>query len=69
MLGANVTEASGDHDGLVVSPDAVGRSGFKGSEVACEIGPAKLIVKGCRTNRALGHDAQWRDDSARAAIA
>ena len=69
MLGAHVAESAGDHDGFVISPDTVGRPGFKRSEVAREIGPAKFIVKGRRTDRPLGHDVQRRDNSARAAIA
>ena len=69
MLGAHVTETAGDHDGFVISPDAIAGLGFKGSEVAREIGPTELIVKRRRTDRALGHDAQGRDNSAWATIA
>ena len=68
MLGAHVAEPTGDHDGLVISPDAVGSLRFKRSEVACEIGPAELIVKGRSADRPLGHDIQWRNNSAGAAI-
>ena len=69
VLGTHVAKTAGDHDGFVISPDTVGRLGFKGSEVAREIGPAKFIVKRRRTDRPLGHDIQRRDNSARAAIA
>ena len=68
MLGAHVAEPAGNHNGFVISPYALGRLRFKRSEVAREIGPAELIVKGRRADWPLGHDVQRRDNSARTAI-
>ena len=52
----NIAYTTGDHDGLVISPDPVGSLCFERSEVACEIRPAELIVEGRRADRPLCHD-------------
>ena len=73
MLGADVAETAGEHDGLVIAAQlgrAV-RSGdglLEGAEVTRQVGPAELVVEGGGADRPFKHDVECGDDTHRLAV-
>ena len=72
MIGADVAQAAGDHDRLVVTAQlAAARTGDRllvGAEIAAQIGPAIFVIKSGSADGALQHDVQGRDDAPRPAM-
>ena len=60
MFFANIAHTAGDHDRLVVAANFVfpWARRFKRAEVTKQVRPAKLIIKGGASNRAVKHDFQ-----------
>ena len=79
VLGFDVAEAAGEHDGLVVAADFFCRGGggsaselaasggrhglFEGAEVAVDGGAAEFVVEGGGAERAFDHDVEGGDDA------
>ena len=68
MLRSDVAKTAGDHNGLVVAPDALSRGGLKATKIAGQIRASELIVERGGANRALNHDLQRRDDAVGAPV-
>ena len=68
MLRSDVAKTAGDHNRLVVAPDALGRGGLKATKIAGQIWASELIVERGGANRALDHDLQRRDDAVGAPV-
>ena len=64
----NRTQATSNHDGLVISPAQTTRALLKTAEITQQVGPSKLIVKRRPTQWPFNHDLQWRSDSIRCAV-
>ena len=56
--GVNRAQAAGDHDGLVVTPALAAGGLFKLPKIARQVGPAKFVVEGGASQRAIRHDLQ-----------
>ena len=70
VVAADVAQATGDHDWLVIATHAAARGIFgllKRPEIARDAGPAKLVVERRRADRALEHDVERADDAIRLA--
>ncbi len=67
---ADITEAAGDHDRLMVATQLIAVAAidtlFIGAEIATQIRTAELIVKRRRAHGAFDHDVQSRGDMRRA---
>ena len=68
MVAVDIAQAAGNHDGLVVAAHLAVDFGFKGAEVAGQIGAAKFVVECCAANRAIQHDLQRRGNARRLAV-
>jgi hypothetical protein len=81
VVGADVTQTAGQHDGLVVAAEfgggrAVeggpylgrGHLGLKGAEIAVDGRAAELVVESGAAERALDHDVECGDDAAGFAV-
>ncbi len=72
VLGADVAEAAGEHDGLVVAAHLLaGGAGhllLEAAEITTNVGPAEFVVEGGGTDGAFDHDVQRRDDAPGAAV-
>src|SRR5690606_31675335 len=72
VLGADVAQAAGDHDRLVVATDfrATGRGYglLEGAEVASQRRTAELVVERGAAERAVDHDLQRGHNAARLAV-
>ena len=66
---ADVAEATGDHDRLVVTPHPLAIGLFQRAEVAADGRAAELVVEGGRADRTVEHDLQRRDNSFGLAVA
>ncbi len=64
--GADVAQAAGEHDGLVVATQLLAHLLLIGAEIAAQVGAAELVVEGRRPDRPFEHDVQCRDDAPRA---
>ena len=62
LLGVDLPQTARDHDGLVVTAHHAVHRQFVFAEITQQIGPAKLVVEGRATQRALGHDLQRAGD-------
>ncbi len=71
VLATHVAETAGDHDGLVITADAIReipvRRLLESAEVACDVGPAEFIVERSAADGTLVHDLERRDDAIRLA--
>ena len=71
MFGADVTEATGEHDRLVIAADlfavVAGDQRFIAAEVTENGRTAKLVVKGSATQRPVEHDIEGGDNALRLA--
>ena len=56
MLNLDVTETTGHHNWLVITPHTLTGLNLKGSEVAAQIRTSKLIVKRGSSQGAFGHN-------------
>ena len=67
MRTADVAQAAGDHDGLVIATHAIRRIAchvlLEGAEVAADRGPAELVVERGGADRPLEHDLERRGDA------
>src|SRR5690606_23521963 len=62
VLLANVTQATGNHDRLMITThlfsSRTGHHFFKGTEISSQVRPTKLVVKSRAANRPLNHDVE-----------
>ncbi len=67
VLGFDVAEAAGEHDGFVVAADfrtvGAGDFGFVSPEVAVDGGTSELIIESGTSERAFEHDVEGGDDA------
>src|SRR6185437_9743602 len=70
VLAPDVTQATGDHDGLVIAAHTAGPISrgllLEGPEVTADGRAAELVVERGGTNRTFDHDVQGRGDARRA---
>ncbi len=68
MLGANVAQAAGNHDRLVVAADLARDPLLERAEIAGEIGAPEFVVERRRADRPFEHDRQCRGDAVGLAV-
>src|SRR5690606_30591136 len=72
MLLADIAEATGDHDRLVVAAHFIAvdtrRLDFQRAEITTDIRATEFVVERGATNRALDHDVECRDNTRRLAV-
>ena len=68
LIRPNVADATGDHDGLVVTAHLTHHRLFEAAEVAGQIRPPEFVVERGRSDRALDHDLQRRGNPLRAPV-
>ena len=62
MIAANITHATCNHNGFVITPDLIIEVHFKAAEVTTDIGPTKFVVERGAADRALNHNLQSTGD-------
>ncbi len=67
VAGVDAADATGDHDGLVVTAHRAAHVLLVDAEIAAQVGPAEFVVEGRATDRAFDHDLQRRGDALRLA--
>ena len=68
VAGADVADAAGDHDGLVIAAHLAHEGQFEGAEITGEVRPAEFVVESGRAQRAIDHDLQRGRDAFRLAV-
>src|SRR5690606_34358675 len=68
VLGADVAETAGDHDGLVIAAHLAVESLLQRAEITGQIGTAELVVEGSCAERAFDHDVERGGDAFRLAV-
>ncbi len=63
MFCRDITDAAGQHDGLVIAAHLIGRFDFQRAEITGDIGAAEFVVVGGTAQRAIHHDLQGRGDA------
>ena len=65
VAGADVPDAAGEHDRLVIAADDAGHLLLVRAEVAGQVRPAELVVERRRADRPFDHDGERRRDPIR----
>lgn len=68
LVVADVADAAGEHDRLVVAVARAADVGFERAEVAEDVRTAELVVEGGAAERAFRHDRERRGDAGRSAV-
>ena len=68
LVVADVADAAGEHDRLVVAVARAADVGFERAEVAEDVRTAELVVEGGAAERAFRHDRERRGDAGRGAV-
>ena len=68
LVVADVADAAGEHDRLVVAVARAANVGFERAEVAEDVRTAELVVEGGAAERAFRHDRERRGDAGRGAV-
>ena len=63
MLDFDVSEATRNHDGLVVATHTFAGRHFEGPEITTQVGAAELVVKRRGAKRTIRHDLKRRHNA------
>src|SRR5438128_109336 len=65
---SDVADATGEHDGFVITTHLAGNLLLETAEITEQIGPTELVVERCPANRSLEHDVQCGGDAIRLTV-
>ena len=68
MFDFDISKATRDHDGFVITTHTFAGRHFKGSKVASQVGASKLVIKRSGSERTISHDLKRRHNAIRLAV-